>query len=351
MFQITTTVYAKSPSLGTLGDVLEVTTAESPKARELAFQDSAHAHQVAERMDLGESMGASSGPRQIYSFERGHVAIEYTEIPDEVQSAIDAALALPATLADARRAVDTRKVQEAPVTLVNGLNAGDTVLATTRSSHPRTVRVHLDRAPWLNQHGHTVLHGEGGPVVVETPSVRKVIATALVKNPRSPNQVNAVVRTLNRKLAKLISWRGNPTTLYTLTAALEDGAIAIRMTEPDRSLTGKPDAILAETFLDVSQSAASLYRHGQVTYMTGMSVAINWVLKTNAIAVTYDGSGWWLVKGLDGVNLGRLRQGVTQAWTAWTLGGVRLQINGHDEYGGNARPALIARTMVTWPNY
>lgn len=56
---------------------------------------------------------------------------------------------------------------------IKGLTAGDVVEATTRSTHPRTVRVILDRAPWLNPHGHAVLHGEGGPVVVDVYSIRK----------------------------------------------------------------------------------------------------------------------------------------------------------------------------------
>lgn len=109
---------------------------------------------------------------------------------------------------------------------------------------------------------------------MNTTPARKVICTDLVQTPRTDRQVADAVRTLNTKLAKLISWRGIPRTLYTLTATLEDGAIAVRLAEPDRSMTGQPDVIHAEKFLAIHMSAVALYRHGKAVYTEGMGNAI-----------------------------------------------------------------------------
>lgn len=111
------------------------------------------------------------------------------------------------------------------------------------------------------------------PAVEEAPA-REIIKDQLVTTPRSAHGIQVAVHSLNRKLKALTSYRGQPITLYRLTAALEDGAIAIRLTEPDRSLQGLPDQVWEERFLDVNQSAVSLYRHGREVYHAGSRAAL-----------------------------------------------------------------------------
>lgn len=108
---------------------------------------------------------------------------------------------------------------------------------------------------------------------------REVIREDLVANTRTPNQVKAAVASLNRKLARSEQWRGQSISLYRTRAALEDGVIAVRMTEPDRTLTDQPDKVWAEGFLDVNMGAHTLYRHARRISGEGTHAAIQTYLK------------------------------------------------------------------------
>lgn len=111
------------------------------------------------------------------------------------------------------------------------------------------------------------------------PFLRTVIREDLVANTRTPNQVKAAVASLNRKLARSEHWRGQSISLYRTRAALEDGVIVVRMTEPDRTLTDQPDKVWAEGFLDVNMGAHTLYRHARRISGEGTHAAIQTYLK------------------------------------------------------------------------
>jgi hypothetical protein len=111
------------------------------------------------------------------------------------------------------------------------------------------------------------------------PFLRTVNREDLVVNPRTPNQVKAAVASLNRKLARGEHWRGQSITLYRTRATLEDGVIAVRMAEPDRTLTDQPDKVWAEGYLDPQMTAVALYRHARRISGDGTHAAITAYLK------------------------------------------------------------------------
>ena len=65
-------------------------------------------------------------------------------------------------------------------------------------------------------------------------------------------------------------------------------------------------------------------------------------------SVKYIGAGRWAVTTEAGAAAGTLIQNTIQAWYAVDAEGIRLAVNGHHEYGGNASAWYIANTMVTW---
>lgn len=115
------------------------------------------------------------------------------------------------------------------------------------------------------------------------PAARVILSTNLVAKSRTDAGVRDVVRSLNAKLAKLTSWRGISTTLYDLTATIEDGAIVVRATEPDRTMTGQPGKVWAEEVMDVNMSAVWLYRYAKSVNSRALSTHIRAYLKENPL--------------------------------------------------------------------
>lgn len=65
--------------------------------------------------------------------------------------------------------------------------------------------------------------------------------------------------------------------------------------------------------------------------------------------VTYIGGGKWaVIRKEDGIVVGQLWQGITQAWTARDFENHRLLVAGHEEWGGPERPFTIANSLVNW---
>lgn len=117
---------------------------------------------------------------------------------------------------------------------------------------------------------------------------REVINSAPTTQRRTPNQVKATVASLNRKLRrKDRSTRyGHDRPLQFTEAVLEDGVIAVRNVEPDRSLTGQPDKVWAERFLDVNETAVSLYRWARIVDQEGLSAMLKDYLENNPYGPT-----------------------------------------------------------------
>jgi hypothetical protein len=82
-------------------------------------------------------------------------------------------------------------------------------------------------------------------------------------------------------------------------------------------------------------------------FLAEVELAAQRVAPKGTTSVEYRGGGQWSVTR-DGVRLGTLRQGYFETWFAKNAEGEKLQINGHDEYGGHERPIVIATTMVEW---
>jgi hypothetical protein len=56
----------------------------------------------------------------------------------------------------------------------------------------------------------------------------------------------------------------------------------------------------------------------------------------------------WDVVDEDGTVVGQMNQGYFETWRAYDLDGKRLQVNGHDEWGGLEHPYTIANELVNW---
>jgi hypothetical protein len=137
------------------------------------------------------------------------------------------------------------------------------------------------------RHGHPMYDVElaGGSVStyhgaaqLEVIPVREIITHHRVQNTRTPNQVQDAVRSLNRKFSRV-----NRHGVSRVEATLEDGAIAVRYLEADRTMTDQPDTVHAEGFLDVNMSAVWLYREAQAIYRDGLHNEIQAYLKANPL--------------------------------------------------------------------
>jgi hypothetical protein len=141
----------------------------------------------------------------------------------------------------------------------------------------------------FNGGGGSSYHGREQLEVLEPEApAREVIREDLVANPRTPNQVNAAVASLNRKLHRreTTRWDRNSKPLMFTEAKLEDGAISIRYVEPDRSMTGKPDKVWAEVYLDVNMTAVTMYRHARQASYDGCRAATRDYLENNPYGPT-----------------------------------------------------------------
>ena len=66
------------------------------------------------------------------------------------------------------------------------------------------------------------------------------------------------------------------------------------------------------------------------------------------LRVEYISAAQWNVYNEDGVRVGTLYQGVTQAWSAFNIYGHRIPVKGYIEYGGTEGPYTIANRLVNW---
>jgi hypothetical protein len=134
--------------------------------------------------------------------------------------------------------------------------------------------------------GGSTYHGADQLEVL--PPEREVIREEPVANPRTPNQIKATVASLNRKLHRreTTRWDRHSTPLYFTEAKLEDGAIAIRYVEPDRSNQGLPAKVWAERFLDPQEGAVSLYRWARTVASEGLAAAIKDYMENNPYGPT-----------------------------------------------------------------
>lgn len=95
------------------------------------------------------------------------------------------------------------------------------------------------------------------------PIAHRWVTCEVVKHPRTENQINQAVRQLEKKLRGRNSWRGIPTRLYNINVTRGPGSIRVTFAQPDNTLTGQPDVILAAIEMHQDATAVDLYREGR----------------------------------------------------------------------------------------